>query len=81
MKKRLKPVAQLLQVYASLSELELAAGGSPGSWSRASTRGAGYGREARAWAAREAEKEKFMETIGAFNNDPLGTLAAMEKSG
>lgn len=35
----------------------------------------------RAWAAREAEKEKFMETIGAFNNDPVGTLAAMEKSG
>ena len=34
--------------------------------------------KARAWAGREAEKEKFMETSDAFNRGPAGTLEAIK---
>jgi hypothetical protein len=33
--------------------------------------------KARNWAGEEAEKEKLMEGIAAFNKDPVGTLVAM----
>lgn len=78
MKKRLTEITQLLQTYCRLAELELAAGGRP----RFSEPGE-YGlpqdtaEKAMEWAGREAEKQKFMETIGAFNKDPMGTLEAL----
>ena len=78
-KKRLVPIAQLLQVYARLAELELAAGGRP----RFSQPGE-YGlpeetaEKAKRWAEREGEREKFMEGIAAFNRDPLVTLKSMK---
>jgi hypothetical protein len=77
-KKRLTELAQLLQVYCRLAELELAAGGRP----RFSEPGE-YGlpedtaEKAKELAGREAEKQKFMESIGAFNKDPMGTLKKM----
>jgi hypothetical protein len=77
-KKRLTELAQLLQVYCRLAELELAAGGRP----KLSEPGE-YGllrdtaEKVREWAGREAEKARFMEGIDAFNRDPIGTLEAM----
>ena len=78
-RKRLTEIAQILQVYCRLAELELAAGGRP----RFSEPGE-YGlpqdtaEKARGWAEKEGEKAKFMETIGASNKDPMGTLEAMK---
>jgi hypothetical protein len=78
-RKRLTEIAQILQVYCRLAELELAAGGRP----RFSEPGE-YGlpddtaEKAREWAEKEGGKAKFMETIGAFNRDPMGTLKAMK---
>ncbi len=77
-KKRLTEIAQLLQVYCRLTELELEAGGRP----RFSEPGE-YGlpedtpKKAKEWAQKEGEKAKFMEAIGAFNKDPMGTLKEM----
>jgi hypothetical protein len=78
-KKRLTEITQLLQVYARLAELELGAGGRP------NFSGPGeYGlpedtaERAREWAEKEAEKEKLMEGIADFNQDPMGTLEAMK---
>jgi hypothetical protein len=73
-RKRLTEIAQLLQVYARLAELELAAGGRP----RFSEPGE-YGLpgdiavKAKEWA----EKARIMEGIAVFNKDPMGTLEAM----
>ncbi len=78
-KKRLAEIAQLLQTYCRLAELELAAGGRP----QFSAPGE-YGlpedmaEKAKEWAEKEAEKEKLMEGIGAFNKDPVGALEAMK---
>ena len=78
-RKRLTEVVQLLQVYARLAELEIAAGDVP------RFPGRGYvalpentAEEAKQWAEREGEKAKFMEGIANFNKDPMGTLEAMK---
>jgi hypothetical protein len=77
-KRRLTEITQLIQSYCRLAELELAAGGRP----RFSEPG-GYGlpedtaEKANEWAEKEAEKEKLMEGIAAFNRDPVGTLKKM----
>jgi hypothetical protein len=75
-RKRLTEVVQLPQTYARLAELELAAGERPrpGDVSLPeSTR-----ERVVEWAEHETEKERVMETIGAFNKDPLGALKAMK---
>ncbi|MDP8952386.1 MAG: hypothetical protein M3N18_09130, partial [Actinomycetota bacterium] len=69
----------LLSPTTRLAELELTAGGRP----RFSERG-GYGlpedtaEKAKEWAEKEAEKEKLMEGIAAFNKDPRAALEAMK---
>jgi hypothetical protein len=78
-KRRLTEIAQLIQSYCRLAELELAAGGRP----RFSEPGE-YGlpgdtaAKVREWAGKEGEKAKFMEGIAAFNKDPLGMLEAIK---
>jgi hypothetical protein len=78
-KKRLVPIAQLLQVYCRLAELELAAGGRP----KFSEPGE-YGlpedtaEKARNWAEKEGEKARIMEGIAEFNKDLMGTLEGMQ---
>lgn len=78
-KKRLTEIAQLLQTYCRLAELELAAGGRP----KFSAPGE-YGlpeataEKARKWAEKEGQKATFMENLAAFNRDPMGTLKAMK---
>lgn len=78
-KKRLVPIAQILQSYCRLAELELSAGGRP----RTSKPGE-YGlpedtsEKAEGWAQREAEKEKIMEGIAGFNRNPRAALEAMK---
>jgi hypothetical protein len=76
-KKRIAPIAQLLQTYCRLAELELAAGGRP-RFSELGDYGLpeGTAENARAWAGRDAEKEKPMEGIAACSRDPTGTLGA-----
>jgi len=78
-KKRLTELAQLLQVYCRLAEIELAAGGRP----KFSEPGE-YGlledtaEKAKEWAEREGEKARILGGIAAFNKDPAGTLEAIK---
>jgi hypothetical protein len=78
-RKRLTEIAQLLQVYARLAELEIAAGEKP----RAGdvTLPEDTGQRVRQWAEREAEKEKqreaFLGRLQAVNKDPRTVLEEM----
>ena len=73
-KKRLVPIAQLLQVYCCLAEFKLAAGGRP-KFSEPDEYGlpGDIAVKAKEWA----EKARIMEGIAVFNKDPMGTLEAM----
>ena len=77
-RKRLTELAQLLQVYCRLAELELAAGDRP-KFSESGEYGLpeDTAKKAKEWAEREAEKQKFMTTIGTFNRDPVAALEKM----
>jgi hypothetical protein len=79
-KKRLGPIAQLLQTYCRLAELELATGGRP-SFSEPGEYGLPEDtvEKAKEWAEREGERARIMEGIADFNRDPMGTLKAMQK--
>ena len=77
-KKRLVPIAQLLQVYCCLAEFKLAAGGRP-KFSEPDEYGlpGDMAGKALEWAEKEGEKARIMEGIAVFNKDPMGTLEAM----
>lgn len=79
-KKRLTEIAQILQVYARLAELELAASGRP-KFSEPGEHGVprDTAEKAKGWAEKEGERARIMEGIADFNRDPMGTLKAMQK--
>jgi hypothetical protein len=70
-KKRLTDVVGLLQVYARLAELEVAAGEAP------RFPGKGHAALPEDTTEKESEKAKVTEGIAAFNKDLMGTLEAM----
>jgi hypothetical protein len=76
-RKRLTELAQLLQVYARLAELELNAG----ERTRAGDVALPEGTQERIqeWAGKEGEKARIMEGIALFAEDPLGTLQARRR--
>src|SRR5215213_194714 len=67
-RKRLTEVVQLLQVYARLAELEIAAGERPKAGDVALTKDVGH--RVQEWAEGEAEREKFMRSLKAVSKDP-----------
>ena len=79
-RKRLTEIAQLLQVYARLAELEIAAGERP----KAGDVGLPEDtpRQVREWAEGEAEREKqreaFLGRLKAVGKDPRAALETWE---
>jgi hypothetical protein len=74
-RKRLTEVVQLLQVYARLAELEIAAGEKPRVGEVALPENtAGRAKE---WAEGEAQREAVMKKLGAAGKDPRAALEAM----
>src|SRR5919112_927375 len=78
-RKRLTEIAQLLQVYARLAELEIAAGEKPRLGDV--TLPEDMPEQAREWAEGEAEREKqreaFMGKLQAVGKDPRAALEEM----
>ena len=74
-RKRLTELAQLLQVYARLAELEIAAGERPRVGDMALPEDTA--KKAKGWAEGEAEREKYTGRLRAVGKDPSAALEAM----
>jgi hypothetical protein len=79
-RKRLTEIAQLLQVYARLAELEIAAGEKPRAGDVALPEDTAE--KTKEWAEGEAEREKqreeFMGKLRAVGKDPRAVLETSE---
>jgi hypothetical protein len=73
--KRLTEVVQLLQVYCSLAELEIAAGESPKVGDVALPED--MAERVEGWTEGEAERDKFMGRLQAVGKDPRAALEEM----